>query len=189
MERLEARHRKFAGEECGGSEPGCAYRGGYHGCTREVLARNRSDDSGLEETGGDAIVAIELHIIEGSRDSIPSGRSGRFTALHVSSSVENNIAVAHGLADENDFYIKRSADGERFGAKEVDAGGADVSRNESDGKFLGDVVDAAQSQGKLKRGARVFAVLRMNADRVSGDACEAARLSLCRERSQTQMRH
>jgi len=179
VERLEARHRKFAGEECGGSEPGCAYRGGYHGCAREVLARNRSDDSGLEETGGDAIVAIELHIIEGSRDSIPSGRSGGFAALHVSSGGEDNVAVAHRLADENDFYLERGADGERFGTKEVDAGGADVSGNESDGKTLGDVVDAAQSQRKLKGGARVFAVLRMNADRVSGDACEAARLILC----------
>src|SRR5260370_25326030 len=83
VERLEARHRKFAGEECGGSEPGCAYRGGYHGCAREGLARNRSDDSGLEETGGDAIVAIELHIIERSRASIPSGRSGGVGTAHL----------------------------------------------------------------------------------------------------------
>lgn len=153
------------------------------------LGQNRPDDSGLEETGGDAIVAIELHIIEGSGDSAPSGRGSGLTTLHASSGGENNAPAPHGLADENDFYLERGADDERFGAKEIDAGGADVSRNESDGKFLGDVVDAAQSQGKLKGGARVFAVLGMNADSVRGDTGEAARLSLRRERRQTQMRH
>src|SRR5712664_612004 len=169
--------------------PGCADRGGRHGCVRKVLAQNRSKDSGLEETGGDAIVAIELHVDEGGGDSVPSRRGGGFAALHVSSGGEDNVAVAHRLANENDFYLERGADGERFGAKEVDAGGADVAGNQSDGKFFGDIVDATQSQGKLKGGARVFAVLRMNADGVSGDACEAAGLTLYCERRQMQMRH
>src|SRR5258708_14468463 len=111
VERLEARHRKFAGEECGGSEPGCAYRGGYHGCAREVLARNRSDDSGLEETGGDAIVAIELHIIEGSRDSIPSGRSGGCGAVQVSAGGPENGCGAPYAGDDEKFYPHLGAHG------------------------------------------------------------------------------
>jgi hypothetical protein len=180
---------KFAGEESGRREAGGAYQGGHRGCARKVLAQNRSDDSGLEETRGDAIVAIELHIVEGGGDSVPSGRGGGFAALHMSPGGEHYVAVAHRLADENDFYLERGADGERSGAKEVDACRADVTRNQSDGKFLGDIVDAAQSQRKLKGGARVFAVLRMNADGVGGDACEAARVSLWRIRRQMQMRH
>jgi hypothetical protein len=180
---------KFAGEESGRREVGGAHRSGHRGWACKVLAQNRSDDSGLEETRGDAIVAIELHIIEGGGDSVPSGRGGRFTALHVSSGGEDNVAVTHRLADENDFYLDRGADNKGSGAKKVDTCGTDVARNQSDGKIFGDIVDAAQSQWKLKAGARVFAVLRMNADGVSGDACEAAGLSLWRKRRQMQMRH
>ena len=145
---------------------------------REVLTQIRTEDSGLEETGGDAIVAVELHVIEGGGDSVPTGRGGGFTALHVSRGGEDNVTVPHGLADENDFHLQRGANGERSGAEEVNAGRADVAGNQSDGKFLRDVADAAQSQREPEGGARVFAVLRMNANCVGGHAREAARLSL-----------
>ena len=148
------------------------------GCAREVFTQIRTEDSGLEETGGDAIVAVELHVIERGGDSVPTGRGGGFTALHVSRGGEDNVTVPHGLADENDFYLQRGANGERSGTEEVNACRADVAGNQSNGKFLRDVADAAQSQREPEGGARVFAVLRMNADGVGGHACEAAGLSL-----------
>ena len=192
VERLEARYRKFAGEGNAGQEIGMRaseWTLGHCGCAREVLTQIRTEDSGLEETGGDAIVAVELHVIEGGGDSVPTGRGGGFTALHVSCGGEDNVTVPHGLADENDFDFEQSPGGKRFRAEEVDARGADITGDESDGKFLGDVVNTAQAQGELEGGARIDAVLRVNANGVRGHAGEAAGLRARRERAQTRWGH
>src|ERR1700738_2463659 len=93
---------------------------GHCGCAREVLAQNRTKVSGLEEAGGDAIVAVELHVIEGGGDSVPTGHGRGFAALHVSPGGEKNATVTHGLADENDIDLERSSDGEGPWAEEID---------------------------------------------------------------------
>src|SRR6266436_3764420 len=49
----------------------------------------------------------------------------------------------------------------------------------------GDVVNTAQAQGELEGGARIDAVLRVNANGVCGHAGEAAGLRARRERAQT----
>jgi hypothetical protein len=61
----------------------------------------------------------------------------------VSSGGEKNATVTHRLADENDIDLERSSDGEGSWAEEVDASRAYVAGNQSDWKFLGDIVDAA----------------------------------------------
>jgi hypothetical protein len=134
--------------------------------------------SGLEETGGNTIVAVELHVIEGGGDSVPTGHGRGFAALHVSSGGEKNATATHGLADEDDIDLERSSDGERPWAEEVDASRTDVAGDQSDWKFLEDIVDAAQSQRELQCGARVFAVLGENANGMSGDAGKPAGLSV-----------
>jgi len=93
----------------------------------------RDGGSRLEEAEGDAIVAVELNVIE----------SGRLAALHVSSSGENYVAVPHGLADEDDFDLQRSANDEVPRTQEIDTGGADVASDERDGKIFGYMVNAA----------------------------------------------
>src|SRR5258707_1227448 len=93
---------------------------------------------------------------------------------------QHNAAVPHRLADENNVDLDRRPNWERPGAEEVHACGTDIARNERDGKFLGSVVDTAESQGELQGGARIFAMLRMNADGVSGYASKATRLDFRR---------
>jgi hypothetical protein len=103
----------------------------------------RDGGSRLEEAEGDAIVAVELNVIERGGDSIPTGHGGRLAPLHVSPGGENYTAVAHRLADEDDFDLEGSANGEVPRTQEVDAGGADVASDERDGEFFGDMVNAA----------------------------------------------
>jgi hypothetical protein len=63
-------------------------------------------ESRLKEAGGDTIVAVELHVIEGGGDAIPSGHGCGLAALDVSSGGENDVAVTHRFAHENDFDFK-----------------------------------------------------------------------------------
>jgi len=137
-------------------------------------------ESGLKETGRDTIVAVELHVVERGGDAIPSGHGSRLVTLNMGPGGQNNTAVAHRLADQHNVDLDRSSNGERPGAQEVNAGGTDIARNKRDGEFLWSVVDTAESQGKLQGGAGIFAMLGMNADGVSGDASEAARLDFRR---------
>src|SRR6266436_3503132 len=143
------------------------------GSTR-TFALERLRESGLEETRRDAIVAVELHVIEGSGDAVPTRRGRGVGALHVRAGGEHDVTLPHRLADENDFELERRSDGERPGAEEVDARRADIAGNQCYGKILGYAVDAAQSQGELEGGARVNAVFRVNTNRVCGHAGEAA---------------
>jgi len=113
---------------------------------------------------------------------VPAGGGGGFATLDVGAGGQDHIALAHGLADQDDFNFDGGSDGQRAGAEKVDAGGADVASNQGDGKIFGDFVDAAQAQGKFQGGARVFAMLGMDADGVSGHASETAR-SFWRKRS------
>src|SRR6202521_1467089 len=156
----------------------------FPGSNRKFVCGNRLWESGFEEASGDTIVAVELHVIEEGGDSVPTGSGGGFGALHVSAGGEHDVAVTHGLADENDFELEQSSHGERPGAEEVDAGRADVPGNQSDWKFLGDGVNAAQAQRELEGGARICAVLWVNANSVCGYAGEAPGMGVRRERGQ-----
>ena len=119
---------------------------------------------------------------------MPSWGGCGVAALHAGAGGEHDVAVTHGLADEDNFELEQSSRGERSWAEEVDARGANVAGHESDRKLFGDMVNAAQAQGKLERGARVNAVLRVNADSVRGHAGKATGLLVCAERGQTQRR-
>src|SRR5258708_27356429 len=70
--------------------------------------RNR-EQSGLEEAGGDAIVAVELHVIEGSGDSVPSGHRGGLVALAVSPCGQNYVSVNPPFSDENELDLQQTA--------------------------------------------------------------------------------
>ena len=109
------------------------------------MRKRQRKESGLEVSGGDAIVAVKLHVIERGGDSIPSGHGRGFVALHVSFGGENHVAVAHRLVDENNFDLERSSNSERSRAEEVHSCRADVAGDKRDRRFLGDIVDAPQS--------------------------------------------
>ena len=89
---------------------------------RKLCANEMKKQSGLEEAGGDAIVAVELHVIERSGDSIPSGHGCGLVALHVGSGGQNYIAVPHRFTNENDLDLERRSNGERPRAEEIHAG-------------------------------------------------------------------
>ena len=61
-------------------------------------------------------------------------------------------------------------------AKKEDARGADVARNQSDGKLFRDVIHAAQSQRETQRRSRILSMLGVNADRMRGNASKTPRL-------------
>jgi len=110
---------------------------------RAIYRRENGNNSGLQKAGGHAVVAVELHVVEGGGDSVPAGHGGELATLDVSASGQDDIAVAHRLADQNNFNFDRSADRERPRAEEVNASGADVARDERDRRFLRDTVHAA----------------------------------------------
>jgi hypothetical protein len=101
-------------------------------------------------------------------------------ALDVGPGGQHNTTVAHRLADQHNVNLKRSSNRERPGAEEVDACRTDIAGNKRYGKFLWSVVDTAESQWKLQAGARILAMLRVNADGVSWYASEATRLDFRR---------
>ena len=88
---------------------------------------------GLEEAGGDTIIAVKLHVIEGSGDSIPSRHGCGLVALDVSFGGENYIAMTQRFTYEDDLYVQRSANGKRPRTEEIDARRANVPRDERDG--------------------------------------------------------
>ena len=166
------------GQECSRRQAFGLWKVWQRGIEKPVGERIGEKRSGLKEAGWDAIVAVELHVIEGGGDSVPTGHGRGFAALHVSPGGEKNATVTHGLADENDIDLERSSDGEGPWAEEIDTSRADVARNQGDWKFLGDIVDAAQSQRELQAGARIFAVLWEDADGMSRHAGEPTGLSV-----------
>src|SRR5580704_15132045 len=80
-----------------------------------------------------AVVAVELNVIEGCGNAVPAGHGRRFRPAYVRHGGCNHISKAHGLADQNDLQLDRSADGELLGAEKIDAGGTDVTGDECDG--------------------------------------------------------
>ena len=157
--------------------------GGGRAVTVKAAARPpQSKVSGLEVAGGDAVVAVELDVVEGGGYAVPAGGGSGFATLDMGAAGQDYVAVAHGPADQDDFNFDGGSDGKRAGAEKIDAGGADVASDQGDGKILGDFVDAAQAQGKFQGGAGIFAMLGMDADGVSGHASETAR-SFWRKRS------
>src|ERR1700675_5071966 len=78
---------------------------------RKLCAIEMKKQLGLEEAGGDTIIAVKLHVIEGSGDSIPSRHGCGLVALDVSAGGQNYIAVTHRSAYENDFDLQRGPEG------------------------------------------------------------------------------
>jgi hypothetical protein len=127
----------------------------------------------FQKSRGQAIIAIELHIVKRSSDSVPSGHGRRFQALHVRHGGDDHVPTAHGTADQNDFQLDRCPHSNLLRAEKIDARRAKVASNQGDGKFLRDVVDAAQLQREFQCSARILAVFRVNVHCVCRNAREA----------------
>jgi hypothetical protein len=140
----------------------------------------------IQETGGEAVVAIKLDVVKGGSDTVPAGNGCRFDAAHMGIGDHDDVAQAKGLADENDLDLNGSASGELLGAKEIDARGANVSRDESDGMNLRRTTRGAKTEREIEGGAGIFTVLGENANGVGWNANETAGLRGNEERLQTQ---
>src|SRR5579885_1077815 len=103
-----------------------------------------------EETAWNAVIAVELKVVERSGNAIPVGSGGALHAADLSFGSDDDIAAAHGAADEDNFEFDGRADGDGLRAKKIHAGGADVACDKGDGKFLEDGVNAAQAERQLE---------------------------------------
>jgi len=149
-------------------------------------AVERRERSGFKEAGGNVVVAVKLDVIEFGGDAKPAGHGGGLNAAHTGHGGEDNVAKAERPADENDFQLDGGAKSELLGAKEIDAGGADVASDESDGMGFGYSSGGAKAKGKIQGSARIFALLGMNTHGVGGHPGEATRKSGNGKRRKTQ---
>lgn len=68
-------------------------------------------ESGFEKTRGNTIVAVELYVVEGRGDAMPSGHGGRLVTLDMGPGGQHNTAVAHRLANEHHVDLDGSSNG------------------------------------------------------------------------------
>jgi len=129
----------------------------------------------LQEAVRNAVVAVKLHVVEGGGDPIPARHAGRLEALDVRACGENNVAAAHGTADQNDLEFHGCAGGELLGAEKVNSGGADVAGHKGNWEFFGDAIHAAQLERELEGCAGILALLGVNAYGMRRDAGETPR--------------
>jgi hypothetical protein len=128
----------------------------------------------LEEARGDAVVAVELNVVECCGNTEPTWHGSGFGAADVRHSGNYDIAEAQRAAHKDDFKFDGKADGELARAKEKNASGTDVSGDKSDGGFFRDAAGSAKAKREIQAGARVFTVLGMDADSVCWDSNESA---------------
>ena len=127
----------------------------------------------MEKARRNPVVAIELYIIERSCDPIPSRSGGRFDSANMRGGYGNDVTLAQGTADQNNFQFNACTYGNLFGTKKVDASRADIASYQCNRKFFRNSVDSAQSQRKLQGCSRIFALFRMNAYGVGRNARES----------------
>jgi len=119
------------------------------------------------------IVAAKFEVVEGGGDSKPTRHVGGLDSSHASVADDDDVAAAHGAADQNHFEFDGRRDGELTRAKEVDSAGAYVTSDQSDGEIFSAIVDAAEAKREAERGTRILALLREDADSMSRYAREA----------------
>lgn len=142
----------------------------------------------LQEACRQAVVTIELKIVEGRGDSVPAGHGGGLHALHVGHSDGDDVAQAHRLADQDDLNLDGGTGGELFGAKEINPRGTDIAGDESDGSSFARTIDGTETQREIERGARIFAVFGKDAYGMSRYASETTGLRGNEKRLQAQRR-
>jgi hypothetical protein len=120
---------------------------------------------------------------------MPAGHRDGFCAAYVRHRGHNHVAEAQWFADQDNFKFDRSANCQLPGTEKIDAGRADVSSNEAYRGLLGHSAGAAKAQRKIQSGARIFAMLWVDADGVRGYPYEAARLKWTQERRHAEGRH
>src|SRR5690349_2361953 len=72
---------------------------------------------GFEITIRNAVVAVELDIVERSGNSVPARHSRGFDALDVRSCGDYDISATQRAADQNDLQFDRCAGGEGLGER------------------------------------------------------------------------
>jgi hypothetical protein len=120
------------------------------------------------EFAGDAVVAVELEIVKRRSDAKPARHVGSFNAANASDGYSDDVSVAQGTANQNNFQFNAGIQFQAFRAKKKNAGRANVARDQRDRIFLGDILHAAKAHGELQRSARIFALFMKNADGVCG---------------------
>ena len=145
-------------------------------------------DGGLrfQKTGGKAIIAIKLNVIESGGDAVPAGHSGSFGAADMSARHHDDVAETQWLVNQHDFEFERSASRQMPGAKKINSGRTDIASDKSDGKFFRNSLSGTETQRKIQSRAGIFAMLGVNAHGVRRDTDEAARLRRSEERGDAQ---
>jgi hypothetical protein len=92
------------------------------------------------------VVPVKLDIIEGCRDAMPAGHGGGFCAAHMRSGRHDDVAEAQRFADQDNFKLNGSANGQLPGAEKIDASGADIASDEGYWRLLGHSASAAKAQ-------------------------------------------
>src|SRR5277367_1878466 len=112
-------------------------------CGSVSACASGKQQSRTEESGRKAIIAVELHIVESSRDAVPSRHSCRLDTLYTRGADDNHAAVSHGAANKHDFQLDECTHRNLFRAQKKDACGADISRDKRHGKIFSDGTHAA----------------------------------------------
>jgi hypothetical protein len=81
----------------------------------------------LQETGGDAVVAVKRNIVERGSHAMPARHSRRLGTAYVRHGGREHISEAQGLAHQNDLQLNRSPDRQMFGTEKIDARGTDIA--------------------------------------------------------------
>ena len=142
----------------------------------------------LQETRGKAVVAVKFDVVECSGDTVPAGHRGSFDAPYVGLCDHDYTSKAEGLADQDDFNLNGSSSRELLGAEEIDARGADIPCDESDGMMFSRAVCGPKTERQVERSAGIFTVLGKNAYGMGWNAGKTARLRGNEERLQSQRR-
>ena len=142
------------------------------GCIEtRMLTSDCSNGGGISR---DAIVAIELEVVKGCGDAVPTRHVGGLDAAHFCDSDGDDVAATERTADKDDFQFDSGIEFDAFWTKEKDAGRADVARDKRDRISFRDIFYAAQPQRQVQRSAWIFTLLMKHADSVRRDARKAA---------------
>ena len=150
---------------------------------RRIVADVVSDSClARDEAHGDHIVAAQGEIVEAGCVATPSLDIAILGADDMSGGVHLHGAEPSGPLDQRNLELDGCAWRHIARSEEIDAAGADVASDESDGNRLGIAVDARQTQRQSQRSPRVAAALRGYTNGVRWDARKFSRSRFSRVR-------
>ena len=135
------------------------------------------------------VVAVEFELFEGSGDPEPAGHGGGFDTGDASFADDDDIAAAHGPADENDFKFDCCVESEFARAQEKDSRRADVAGDQRDGEIFRVAGYAAKTKGKAQGCSGIFAQFGKDSNGVSRHASKTAHWIDRLERHDAKRRH